>query len=130
MPDVEKLTINLSVVDLGQIDLLVEEGFYSNRSDFIRAAIRSQLNQHQDSLKQAQVRRSMVLGVLIYSRADLEKRLAASEKLAIRVVGLVKLADDISGELAAKTIDSIVVHGVLRASNEVRQALSGRISAE
>jgi Arc/MetJ-type ribon-helix-helix transcriptional regulator len=129
MPDVEKLTINLSVVDLGQIDLLVEEGFYSNRSDFIRAAIRSQLNQHQDSLKQAQVRRSMVVGVLSYSRADLEKRLAAGEKLAIRVIGLVKLADDISGELAAKTIESIVVHGVLRASDEVRQALSGRISA-
>jgi Arc/MetJ-type ribon-helix-helix transcriptional regulator len=129
MPDVEKLTINLSVVDLGQIDLLVEEGFYSNRSDFIRAAIRSQLGQHQDSLKQAQVRRSMVVGVLSYNRADLEKRLAVGEKLSLRVIGLIHLANDIPAELADKTIESISILGVLRASDEVRQALSGRISS-
>jgi len=128
MPDNEKLTINLSVVDLGHIDLLVEEGFYSNRSDFIRAAIRAQLNLHQEALKQATLRKSMVVGVLIYSRSDLEKYLAANEKVAIRVIGLVKLADDIPTELAAHTIDSIIVHGVLRCSSEVRKALSGRIS--
>lgn len=128
MPDNEKLTINISVVDLGHIDLLVEEGFYSNRSDFIRSAIRSQLNSHQDALKQAVLRKSMVVGALIYNRSDLEKFLAANEKVAIRVVGLVKLSDDIPAELAAKTIDSIIVHGVLRCSEEVRIALSGRIS--
>lgn len=128
MSDVEKLTINLSVVDLGHIDLLVEEGFYSNRSDFIRAAIRAQLNLHQDSLKQAVVRRSMAVGVISYSRSDLEKSLAAGEKHAIRVIGLVKLADDIPPELARQTIDSIIVHGVLRCSSQVREALAGRIS--
>jgi Arc/MetJ-type ribon-helix-helix transcriptional regulator len=129
MADSEKLTINLSVVDLGHIDLLVDEGFYSNRSDFIRAAIRAQLNLHQDALKQAVVRKSMAIGVLNYDRADLERCLAKGEKLAIRVVGLVTLADDIPAELAHQTIDSIIVHGVLRASSEVRQALAGRISA-
>jgi Arc/MetJ-type ribon-helix-helix transcriptional regulator len=129
MADVEKLTINLSVVDLGQIDLLVEEGFYSNRSDFIRAAIRAQLNQHQDSLKQATLRKSMVIGALSYNRAELEKHLAAGEKLSLRVIGLVSLSNDIPPELAEKTIDSIVVHGVLRCSDEVRRALAGRINA-
>ena len=128
MADSEKLTINLSVVDLGHIDLLVDEGFYSNRSDFIRAAIRAQLALHQEALKQASLRKSMAIGVLIYSRSDLEKALANGERLAIRVIGLVTLSEDIPPELAAQTIDSIVVKGVLRASTQVREALAGRIT--
>ena len=129
MADNEKLTINLSVVDLGHIDLLVDEGFYSNRSDFIRAAIRAQLNMHQEVLKQAVVRKSMAVGVLVYSRSDLEKLLAKGERIDLRVIGLVSLSDDIPAELARQTIDSIVVRGVLRCSNEVREALAGRISS-
>lgn len=127
MADSEKLTINLPVVELGHIDLLVEEGFYANRSDFIRAAIRAQLNVHQEALKQAIVRKSMVIGVLVYNRQDLEKCLAKGEKLAIRVIGLVTLTEDIPPELARQTIVSISVRGVLRASNEVREALADRI---
>jgi Arc/MetJ-type ribon-helix-helix transcriptional regulator len=128
MADSEKLTINLPVVELGHIDLLVEEGFYSNRSDFIRAAIRAQLAIHHDALKQAVVRKSMAIGVLSYDRKALEACLAKGEKLAIRVVGLVRLAEDIPPELARQTIESIVVKGVLRASSQVREALAGRIT--
>ena len=128
MADSEKLTLNISVVDLGHIDLLVDEGFYSNRSDFIRSAIRAQLATHQEALKQASVRKSMVIGVLIYNRSDLEKYLSRGEKLAIRVIGLVTLADDIPAELAQQTIESIVVKGVLRCSEAVRTALAGKIT--
>jgi Arc/MetJ-type ribon-helix-helix transcriptional regulator len=130
MPDSEKLTINLSVVDLGQIDLLVDEGFYANRSDFIRTAIRTQLNLHTEALKQAIVRKSMAIGVIKYNRADLEKLLASGERLAIRVIGLVVLDEDIPTELAVNTIDSLSVKGVLRCSSEVRNALAHRITTD
>lgn len=130
MPDSEKLTINLSVVDLGQIDLLVDEGFYANRSDFIRTAIRTQLNIHTEALKQAIVRKSMAIGVIKYNRADLERLLASGERLAIRVIGLVVLDDDIPTELAVNTIDSLSVKGVLRCSSEVRNALAHRITTD
>lgn len=130
MPEPEKLTINLSVVDLGHIDLLVDEGHYTNRSDFIRAAIRTQLSLHTDALKQAIVRKSMAIGVLRYNRRDLEKLLSLGERLALRVIGLVVLDDDIPTELAVQTIESIVVKGVLRCSGGVRDALAGRIHFE
>jgi Arc/MetJ-type ribon-helix-helix transcriptional regulator len=120
----------LSVVDLGQIDLLVDEGFYANRSDFIRAAIRAQLNIHNEALKQAIVRKSMAIGVIKYNRADLEKLFANGERMAIRVIGLVVLDEDIPTELAVKTIDSLSVKGVLRCSSGVRDALAHRITTE
>ena len=127
MNETEKITINLSVVDLGQIDLLVEEGFYSNRTDFIRSAIRLQLNQRDEVLKQAMVRKFMVIGVLTFDRKTLERKRAAGEKLAIRAIGLVTLSDDIPPELAAEVVESVKVNGILRASAPVRQALAGRI---
>jgi len=55
--DTEKMTINLGYVDLGHIDLMVQEGFYSNRTDFIRTAIRNQLERHADVVKQSTVRK-------------------------------------------------------------------------
>lgn len=116
MPDSEKLTINLGVVDLGQIDLLVDEGFYANRSDFIRAAIRNQLNIHNEALKQAIVRKSMAIGVIKYDRADLEKLFASDERLEIRVSGPVVLDDDIPTELAVKTSDCIPIKGYCAAA--------------
>ncbi len=127
MADTEKITINMSAVDLGQIDLLVQEGFYSNRTDFIRTAIRSQINANTDSIKQVMRRKAMVIGVLIYSRSDLEAKRAKNEMLEIKVVGLVALADDITPELAEATIASLEVNGILKASPAVRQALGSRI---
>ena len=123
----EKITINLGYVDLGQVDLLVQEGFYSNRSDFIRTAIRNQLAAHGDALKQTVARRSMVLGLQRYSRQDLESVRAAGEQLHIQVLGLATIDDDVPAQLAAQTIASIVVLGALRASPKVRAALAGRI---
>lgn len=114
MADTEKVTINMSVVDLGKVDLLVEEGFYSNRTDFIRAAIRRQLDSHGQDVQQSVTRKSLVLGVVEYGRKTLEKRQAAGEKVAISVVGLVIINDDVSPELAEATIASIKVLGVLR----------------
>ena len=123
----EKITINLGYVDLGQVDLLVQEGFYSNRSDFIRTAIRNQLGAHGDALKQTVARRSMVLGLQRYSRQDLESVRAAGEQLHIHVLGLATIDDDVPAQLAAQTIASIVVLGALRASPKVKAALAGRI---
>jgi Arc/MetJ-type ribon-helix-helix transcriptional regulator len=125
--DSEKITINLGYVDLGHIDLLVQEGFYSNRTDFIRTAIRNQLSSHGDVLKQTVARRSMVLGLQRYTREDLERVRKAGEQLHIQVLGLALIDDDVPAKLAAQTIASISVLGALRASSEVRAALSDRI---
>jgi len=123
----EKITINLGLVDLGQIDLLVQEGFYSNRTDFIRTAIRNQLVVHKEEVKRTVARKTLVLGVQYYTRSDLEAVRAAGEKLQINVLGLASIADDVSPELALATIDSIEVLGAFRASPAVRAALAGRI---
>jgi Arc/MetJ-type ribon-helix-helix transcriptional regulator len=127
MADSEKITINMSVVDLGKVDLLVEEGFYSNRTDFIRAAIRSELNRHDDMVKQSVVRKAMVVGVLQYDRKELEKKVAAGNRLAIHVIGKLIIADDVPPELAEATFDSIKVLGVFEANKAVKEALADRI---
>lgn len=123
----EKITINLGLIDLGQIDLLVQEGFYSNRTDLIRTAIRNQLSTHAEVVKQTVARKSLVLGLQHYSRADLEAVQAAGQRLQIQVLGLASIASDVSPELALATIDSVVVLGALHASPAVKTALAGRI---
>jgi Arc/MetJ-type ribon-helix-helix transcriptional regulator len=125
--DSEKITINLGFVDLGHIDLLVREGFYSNRTDFIRAAIRNQLDRHNDAVKQVVARHQLELGLRQYSRQDLEAVRAAGETLHIQVLGLAVIAPDVSAELARKTIASIHVLGALQASPAVKAALNDRI---
>ena len=122
----EKITINLGFVDLGQVDLLVEDGFYSNRTDFIRTAIRNQLLTHGEVLKKSVARREMVLGLQRYSRKDLENVVAAGEKLQIHVLGLATIDDDVTPQLARQAIASIAVLGALRASAEVKAALADR----
>jgi Arc/MetJ-type ribon-helix-helix transcriptional regulator len=125
--ETEKLTINLGVVDLGQIDLLVQEGFYSNRTDLIRTAIRNQLAVHGDEVKRTVARRTLVLGLQNVTRSDLERAQAAGQKLQIQVVGLARIADDVSADLARKTIQSVEVLGAFHASAAVRRALADRI---
>ena len=125
--ETEKLTINLGVVDLGQVDLLVQEGFYSNRTDLIRTAIRNQLAVHADEIKRTLARRTLVLGLQHLSRKDLERARAAGEMLQIQVVGLAQIAQDVSPELARATIQSVVVLGAFHASAAVRNALADRI---
>ena len=127
MADTEKVTINMSVVDLGQVDLLVEEGFYSSRTDFIRTAIRNLLSQHSEEVKQSITRRTMAVGAMGYSRDELERVREKGEMLEIRVVGLFALTADVTPELARDTIQSIKVMGVFRASNDVKAALADRI---
>ncbi|MEO7726405.1 MAG: CopG family transcriptional regulator [Burkholderiales bacterium] len=123
----EKLTINLGVVDLGQIDLLVSEGFYANRTDLIRTAIRNQLTVHADHVKQTVARRTLVLGLQHFSRDDLKRARDAGEKLQIHVVGLARIASDVTPELARATIHSIEVLGAFHCSAAVRKALADRI---
>jgi Arc/MetJ-type ribon-helix-helix transcriptional regulator len=125
--DSEKITINLGYVDLGHIDLLVQESFYSNRTDFIRTAIRNQLDRHNDAVKQSVARQQLDLGLRRYSRQDLEAVKAAGETLHIQVLGLAVIAPDVSPELARATIASLHVLGALQASRAVKAALSDRI---
>lgn len=127
MADTEKITINMSVVDLGQVDLLVEQGFYSSRTDFIRTAIRRQLDLHAEEVKQTVARKTLAIGALVFSRQDLERWQAAGERRDIRAVGLVAFERDIPVELALATIRSLEVHGVLRASDDLKKALADRI---
>jgi Arc/MetJ-type ribon-helix-helix transcriptional regulator len=123
----EKITINLGYVDLGQIDLLVKEGFYSNRSDFIRTAIRSQLVRHDDVLGKTVARHRLELGLRRFSLADLEAVKAAGESLHIQVLGLVTIAADVTPQLARETIGSLHVLGALQAEPAVKAALADRI---
>ncbi len=123
----EKITINVGFVDLGHIDLLVKEGFYSNRTDFVRTAIRNQVLAHGDVLKNSVARRSMVLGLQRFTRQDLEKVLASGEPLHIHVLGLATIDDDVTAQLASRAIASITVLGALRASPQVKAVLADRI---
>ena len=127
MSETEKITINLGLVDLGQVDLLVQEGFYSNRTDFIRTAIRNQLATHAEEVKQTVARKTLVLGLEHYTRRDLEAVREAGEALEIRVLGLASIDEDVSPELARETISSLVVLGALRTSPAVKSALKDRI---
>jgi Arc/MetJ-type ribon-helix-helix transcriptional regulator len=123
----EKITINVGYVDLGQIDLLVQEGFYANRTDLIRTAIRNQIAVHADAVRQAVARKTLVLGIQHFSAADLRAVKAAGEVLQIRVLGLASIAPDVTPSLALATIESVVVLGALHASAAVKAALAGRI---
>src|SRR6185312_1531863 len=125
--DSEKITINLGYVDLGHIDLMVHEGFYSNRTDFIRTAIRNQLERHADVVKQSVARNTLDLGLRHYTRADLEAVRAARQTLNLHVLGLISIAADVSPELARATISSLSVLGALHASAEVKAALADRM---
>ncbi len=127
VPDAEKITINLGYVDLGHIDLMVAEGFYSNRTDFIRTAIRNQLSAHGDALKQVVARKMLVLGLQQFGAADLEAVRSAGEKLEIRVLGLASISPDVTPELARETIGSITVLGALHAPSAVKAALADRL---
>jgi Arc/MetJ-type ribon-helix-helix transcriptional regulator len=124
--DSEKITINLGYVDLGQIELLVQEGFYSNRTDFIRTAIRNQIERHAEAVRSSVTRRKAVLGLRVFTRADLEQSRDKGERLDIRVLGLAVIATDVSPELALETIASISVLGGLQASAAVKAALADR----
>jgi Arc/MetJ-type ribon-helix-helix transcriptional regulator len=125
--DTEKITINLGYVDLGHIDLLVQDGFYSNRTDFIRTAIRNQVERHAEAAKQSVARKNLDLGLRHFTRADLEALQAAGQQVDIRVLGLASIADDVPGELARATIASVSVLGALQASIEVKAALADRM---
>ena len=123
----EKITINLGYVDLGRVDLLVQEGFYSNRTDFIRTAIRNQLATHSDAVSQSIERHTLELGLRDFTRADLETVRKAGEMLHIKVVGLARIAADVTPELALATIASVTVLGSLQAGQDVKAALADRI---
>jgi Arc/MetJ-type ribon-helix-helix transcriptional regulator len=123
----EKITINIGLVDLGQIDLLVREGFYANRTDFIRTAIRSQLATRAAAVEQTVARRTLVLGTQHFGRAELEELRASGQTVQIRVLGLATIADDVTPELALETIASVEVLGAFRASAAVKAALAPRI---
>jgi Arc/MetJ-type ribon-helix-helix transcriptional regulator len=126
MSELEKITINLAPVDLGRIDLLVREGFYQNRTDFIRTAIRNQISTHAETVRETVSRKELVYGLQHYDRRDLEAVREAGEMLEIKVVGLASIADDVTPELALETIESIIVLGAFRAHPEIKAALADR----
>ncbi len=127
LPESEKITINLGFVDLGQVDLLVKEGFFSNRSDFIRNAIRQQLLHHGDVLRQSVARKTLRMGLQHFTRADLETVRTAGERLDVKVLGLASIAADVTPELARAAFNSLEILGVLSAPANVKAALADRI---
>ena len=127
VPDTEKITINLGYVDLGRIDLLVQEGFFSNRTDFIRTAIRNQLSSQAEEVSRSIDRHMLEVGLLELGVTELEAARAAGETLHVKVVGLVRIASDVTPDLALRTIGSLTVLGALQASKEIKAALAARI---
>ena len=127
MSETEKITVNIGSVDLGRIDLLVQEGFYSSRADFIRTAIRNQLERQKTAVDSISTRKSMVIGTLGYTRKDLEKIREAGETINVKVIGLFILGDDITPQLALDTIESVTVRGVFKAPEDVKKALADRV---
>jgi Arc/MetJ-type ribon-helix-helix transcriptional regulator len=128
MPETEKLTINLTPVDLGQIELLVDQGFFANRAEFIRVAIHDQLEKHAERVKETSTRQALVIGALVYSRAVLEEAKRKKTRLAIRVVGYLSIDDDVPVSLAREVIESIKIYGILHATPEMKTALADRTS--
>lgn len=128
MSETEKITLNIGSVDLGRIDLLVQEGFYANRADFIRTAIRNQLEKQKTAVDSISMRKSMVIGTLSYSRKDLEEKKKLNEKINVKVIGLFLLTDDVTPQLAMDTIQSVTIRGVFKAPDDVKEALSDRLS--
>lgn len=127
MSDTEKITVNIGIVDLGRIDLLVQEGFYASRADFIRTAIRNQLERQKSAVDSISTRKSMVIGTLGYSRSDLEKKRENNEMVNVKVIGLFILSDDVTPDLALDTIQSVTVRGVFKAPDDVKDALEDRL---
>lgn len=128
MAELEKLTVNLTPVDLGQIELLVEQGFYANRTEFIRSAIQGQLQRHADTVQAAATRNNFVLGALLYDARALERCRQKGERLNLHVIGLLSLAADVTPDLARATIASVSVHGIFRAGEAVKAALADRMA--
>jgi len=126
MPEMEKLTINVSPVDLGRIELLVEQGFYANRAEFIRVAIHDQLAKHNDAVREAAVRQELVIGAVVLDRKALEDYQKGGKRLRLRVVGFASLGEDVTPELAREVIESVKVHGIFKASPAVKEALKDR----
>lgn len=124
MSETEKITINLGAVDLGKIDLLVEHGHYSNRTDFIRSAIRAQLDKHTIEVQQSITRQSYGVGAFHHSLADFERYKAKGEKIQISVVGVYNISRDVPAKLADEVIESIKVYGIFQASEAVKAALT------
>jgi len=126
LPETEKVTVNIGLVDIAQMDLLVEEGFYTNRTDFVRTAIRNQLERHNEEIRQTVVRKRFVVGLQRYGKADLERSVAAGEQLEIHVLGLATIEDDVTPDLARAAIASLRVLGAFVASSAVKAALADR----
>ena len=127
MAEMEKLTINVSAVDLGRIELLVQQGFYANRAEFVRVAIHDLLAKQGDAVRDAAARRSLVIGALVFDRRALEEYRGAGRRLRLRVVGFAALSDDVPPELAREVIESVSVHGIFKASPAVKEALKDRM---
>lgn len=127
MSETEKITLNIGSVDLGRVDLLVQEGFYSSRSDFIRTAIRNQLERQQAAVDSITSRKSMVIGTLSYSRHELEQKRAENEMINVKVIGMFILTDDVPPQLALDTIQSATIRGVFKAPEDVKEALKDRL---
>ena len=127
MADSEKITINMSAVDLGKVDVLVQEGLYSNRTDFIRTAIRTALDKHNVEIQQSMTRHNFAIGILVYDRDDLEKYRKQGAKLAVNIIGMLNINSNVTPELAREVVESVQVRGIFQASEDVKKALADRM---
>lgn len=123
----EKMTVNVTPVDLGRIDVLVSQGYYTSRSDFVRTAIRRLLSSQEDAVSETVIRERFNVGVHVLTAGDLRQRVDEGERLQLRVVGLVLFGPGVTADLADRAVESIAVRGAIRGPRDVLDRLADRI---
>ena len=104
----------------------MERGLYASREAFLQTAARNLLHEHGMDLPQAATGRLTAAGIVMHSRKSLEKLLAAGRQVELNITGILRLADDVTPELACAVIKSLKVCGAFQASPEVKAALIER----
>lgn len=111
----EKVSVNINEEALSKIDLLVEDGFYSNRSDFINRAVDTLLdreNRTVDKLLEIHSKekinsRQWFVGVQTMGSQYLEKVKEQGVRLRIKGCGVLYFEKDAAQELVFETVEYI-----------------------
>jgi Arc/MetJ-type ribon-helix-helix transcriptional regulator len=123
----EKITININTIDLGHIDLLVNEGYYATRTEFIKTAVKKQLDRHEEDTKKLIEQKAkhgdyeLSIGVGGFTKSELERIIQKKEaKIKMIFIGLFITPKDVTLELLEQAVESIKVYGVCRCSQEIK----------
>jgi Arc/MetJ-type ribon-helix-helix transcriptional regulator len=122
----QQLNVTMDAEEIHQVDLMVEQGLYASRKDFLQLAARNLLREHGVEVPRPMTGELKVAGIAVHNRKSLEKLRAAGRQLELNVTGIFRLADDVTPELACAVIKSLTLRGTFEASAEVKATLKDR----